>query len=162
VQPTTISNVVNYTVVISADNRENLLLPGMTATVDFVIEHKKDILMVPNAALRFQPTQRELSEAQDRMRSLKPSGPPDSLKIPMKPPVAPSGTTGEWKRLWYYDNDGKLVSVPVQVGITDGTNTEVLGDHFSIGMKVISGSESATKTSTAPRSRNGGPPPPML
>ncbi|MGA9364508.1 MAG: efflux RND transporter periplasmic adaptor subunit [Bacteroidota bacterium] len=161
VQPMTVSNVVNYTVVISAENRDNLLLPGMTATVDFVIEHKTDALMVSNAALRFQPTEKELAEAQKAMRFLRPPAPPDSLKISMQPPAAPSGTTSEWKVLWYYDNDSKLVAAPVQVGITDGTNTEILGNHFSVGMKVISGSESATNIRTPSRSPNSGPPPMM-
>jgi HlyD family secretion protein len=162
VQPTTISNVVNYTVMISAENRDNLLLPGMTATVDFVIEHKTDVLMVPNAALRFQPTEKELAEAQERMRPMKPPPPWDSIKMSMPPPAAPFGSTSEWKLLWYYDDDGKLVAAPVQVGITDGTNTEILGNHFSAGMKVISGSESATKGSTTSRPPNSGPPPPMM
>ncbi|MDP3580919.1 MAG: efflux RND transporter periplasmic adaptor subunit, partial [Ignavibacteria bacterium] len=44
----TLSNVVNYTVVISADNKEQYLLPGMTATVDFYINHRENVLLVPN------------------------------------------------------------------------------------------------------------------
>ncbi len=54
-QPQTISNVVNYTVIIQAENARGLLLPGMTATVDFVVAQVKNALLVPNAALRFQP-----------------------------------------------------------------------------------------------------------
>ncbi len=61
VQPTTASNVVNYTVVVSADNPGNLLLPGMTATVDFIVEKKTNVTLVPNAALRFEPTEKQLT-----------------------------------------------------------------------------------------------------
>ena len=68
-EPTTSSNVVNYTVVVSADNKDNLLLPGMTATVEFVIDHKTDVLVVANSALRFQPSDKDLAEAQKRMQS---------------------------------------------------------------------------------------------
>jgi len=49
------SNVVTYTVIISADNRDNSLLPGMTATVSVVTGKKENVLRIPNTALRFQP-----------------------------------------------------------------------------------------------------------
>ena len=54
--PTTTSNVVNYTVIISALNKDGSLLPGMTATLSFIEQKKSDILVVPNAALRFTPS----------------------------------------------------------------------------------------------------------
>jgi len=54
-QPETVQNVVTYTVIVEAGNNEGLLLPGMTATVDFVVERIEDALLVPNAALRFTP-----------------------------------------------------------------------------------------------------------
>ena len=44
------------TVVVNADNPDGLLLPGMTATLDFIVEQKEDVLMAPNAATRIQPT----------------------------------------------------------------------------------------------------------
>ncbi len=53
--PQTIQNVVTYDVVIQVDNRELRLKPGMTANVSIQIEHKEDILKVPNSALRFKP-----------------------------------------------------------------------------------------------------------
>jgi HlyD family secretion protein len=61
-QPETVQNVVNYTVVVEAANDEGLLLPGMTATVDFVVEEREDVLLIPNLALRFQPTEEMISE----------------------------------------------------------------------------------------------------
>jgi len=54
--PETVQNVVTYTVVVSADNPDLRLLPGMTANVQIVVEERKDSLKVPNAALRFQPS----------------------------------------------------------------------------------------------------------
>ena len=53
-----VSNVVNYIVVVNADNNDGLLLPGMTATIDFYVDQRTDVLMIPNAALRFQPSDR--------------------------------------------------------------------------------------------------------
>lgn len=66
-QPTTIQNVVNYTVVVSVTNEEGLLLPGMTTTVDFLIERAQDVLKVPNAALRFRPTTEMMAEFRKQM-----------------------------------------------------------------------------------------------
>lgn len=51
--PTTIQNVVNYTVVIDAENHDGYLLPGMTAIVDFIISQRSHVLQVPNSALSF-------------------------------------------------------------------------------------------------------------
>lgn len=53
--PTTVSNVVTYTVMVDAANPKGFLLPGMTATLDFIVAQVKDTLLVPNAALRFSP-----------------------------------------------------------------------------------------------------------
>ena len=161
-EPTTSSNVVNYTVVVSADNKDNLLLPGMTATVEFVVDHKTDVLVVANSALRFQPSDKDLAEAQKRMQTALPLPPPDSVGHTMRQSNPAGNVSIDWKRLWYLDKDGKLVAAPVQVGISDGANTEILGNHFLAGMKVINGSETEAKTEPASQSSNNGPPPPML
>ncbi len=54
-QPKIVQNVVNYTVVVDAANESERLLPGMTATVDFLIEQKKNVLLVPQSAVQFNP-----------------------------------------------------------------------------------------------------------
>lgn len=54
--PETTDNVVSYSVVIDVDNSEGALLPGMTAEVDFIVERKEDVFLVPNAALRYEPS----------------------------------------------------------------------------------------------------------
>jgi HlyD family secretion protein len=166
-EPTTTSNVVNYTVVISAENKDNLLLPGMTATVEFVVAHKSNILAVSNVALRFQPTEKELAAAQKRMQANMPVLPADSLRT--KPQAASPQNTNdnaEWKKIYFLDKDGNLTFAPILVGISDGTNTEIIGDHFSAGLKVITGTESATATAATSASKSkssaGGPPPPMM
>jgi HlyD family secretion protein len=163
-EPTTTSNVVNYTVVISADNKEGFLLPGMTATVEFIVARKTDILTVPNAALRFQPSENEIAEAQKRIQANMP--PPDSAKMKSQAgtPVPEVNQNAEWKRIWFLDNNGHLTFAPILTGISDGTNTEILGDRFSAGMKVISGTESTVKSSGSVKSKSntGGPPGPMM
>jgi len=54
--PKTTDKVVNYTVVVRAGNPDGVLLPGMTATVEFLVSEKRNILVVPNGALRFKPS----------------------------------------------------------------------------------------------------------
>ena len=54
--PETTDNVVNYYVIVKADNTDGSLLPGMTANVAFIKEHKESVLLVPSAALRYQPS----------------------------------------------------------------------------------------------------------
>ncbi len=54
-QPETVDNVVTYTVIVEAENESGLLLPGMTATVDFVVHDVEKTLLVPVAALHFNP-----------------------------------------------------------------------------------------------------------
>jgi len=54
--PIVTNNVVSYTVIVKVENHDGSLLPGMTCMVDFIVERSEDVLMVPNAALRFQPS----------------------------------------------------------------------------------------------------------
>ncbi len=61
--PQTIQNVVTYDVVIQVDNRDLKLKPGMTANVSIQIEHRENILKVPNSALRFRPISAKKEEA---------------------------------------------------------------------------------------------------
>lgn len=64
--PSTTNNVVNYYVIISAANRDGNLLPGMTATIAFVVERKADVLTVANGALRYTPTSLSSAEIAKR------------------------------------------------------------------------------------------------
>ena len=160
-KPTTASNVVNYTVVVSAANPDALLMPGMTTTVSFIIVHKTDVLLVANAALRFQPTDNARAEALQRvpMSGITPRD--TSAKDTPVEPTVPGAPAAEWKNLWYLDSTGNLATHMVQVGITDGTNTEILGDHFPVGAQVINGSEADGTTTTSSTSSGGMRPPVM-
>ncbi|UCH15022.1 MAG: efflux RND transporter periplasmic adaptor subunit [Bacteroidales bacterium] len=86
--PRMIQNVVNYIVVINTDNNYGLLLPGMTATVDFIIEQKKDVLMVAKSAVNFRPPKNMVDKFHKNMRK-KIEALPDSLKPQMQPPPPP-------------------------------------------------------------------------
>jgi HlyD family secretion protein len=62
-QSATTENVVNYTVVVTVENPKGTLLPGMTATVQFLTGSAENALIVPNAALRFRATPEMMAEA---------------------------------------------------------------------------------------------------
>jgi HlyD family secretion protein len=63
--PVISNNVVNYTVIINVENRSGALLPGMTCMVDFIVERVENVLVVPNAALRYQPASLNAQQISD-------------------------------------------------------------------------------------------------
>lgn len=77
--PNTVQNVVNYVVVVKADNSDRSLLPGMTATVDFYVDFRENVLLVPNVALRFQPTEAMMEEYRKNLEK-ELANLPDSIK----------------------------------------------------------------------------------
>lgn len=159
-QSTTQDNVVNYTVVVDVDNEDGLLLPGMTATVDFVVETATDVLRVPNAAIRFRPTEEMLAKLRERREErLAQSGTvPDSVRTG-GPGGSSRGTggfrTGDGQRpsnvafLYYIDDRGELAAVPVRTGISDGQVTEIKGRDIQAGMMVIAGVTNAVQTTSS-------------
>jgi HlyD family secretion protein len=68
-QSKTTENVVNYTVVVSVSNPGGRLLPGMTATLEFLTGSASDVLLVPNAALRFRPTDEMRAQVRERLQN---------------------------------------------------------------------------------------------
>lgn len=60
--PETVQNVVTYTVIVSAENQDLSLLPGMTANVELIISEIREALKIPNSALRFRPRNPEPTE----------------------------------------------------------------------------------------------------
>jgi len=64
--PTVTNNVVSFTVIIRVENQDGSLLPGMTCLVEFIVERNENVLMVSNAALRYQPT----SLSEDRIADM--------------------------------------------------------------------------------------------
>lgn len=104
-----LSNVVTYTVVASADNADLRLLPGMTATASIVVAERADALKTTNRALR--------------------------LRLHDGGPAAPEH--GDW--VWVLGDDGRPLAVPVQLGISDGNESEILGGDLAEGQRVITG-----------------------
>ena len=164
-----VQNVVNYTVVINADNKNNLLLPGMTATIDFYVEQKNNVLLIPNAAIRFQPTADMLTEYQKESKSGNSSkaGFPDSMRSRFRRTNGSNfgqnfgsgqnsfSANRSFGRVWYFDNSGKLKMAMAVLGLNDGKNTEIVRSrNLKDGMNVITGIQNSTETNSNIQSRN--------
>jgi HlyD family secretion protein len=171
-QPATEQNVVNYTVVINASNNEQLLLPGMTATVDFYIEQKENVLLMPGTAVRFKPTVEMMEAFQKNMEELM-KNMPDSAKNKMRMPSngggSPSGpmlfgpgsqggngSAPKVATLWFLDKEGKLRMSPAVTGATDGKMTEIVhAMGIEEGTKIIVAAKGTPMGNNFPRMNFG-------
>ncbi len=146
--PTVVQNVVTYAAVVRIDNKDLLLKPGMTANVQFLVSRKEDVLTIPNMALRFRLPD-EQSEAQDLLRREKSrTAPTLGAKRTSRSGISGGGAVraGRTVRI-YVVRDTKVHPVEVQLGITDGSRTEVLNDELreTDGVIIALGSGSAAQ-----------------
>jgi HlyD family secretion protein len=133
---TTLQNVVTYDAVVRVENDELKLRPGMTASATFTVEDRRDVLLVPNAALRFtpgDPALAALAPASKTGKSRKQDADADA------PEAAPTRTV--WQLV-----DGQPKPVQIQIGISDGTNTEVVAGELVEGAQIIIGSTGGPAT----------------
>jgi HlyD family secretion protein len=144
-QPETIQNVVNYTVVVDVSNDEGLLLPGMTATADFIVLDHRNALLVPNSALSFQPPLPEVPAANGRTNGRAPQGGTfDGEETP-----------GGMARVFRLAEDGRPRPAFFSAGQSDGVRTEVIGEtELKEGIKVITGVTNPKKTKKLSVGRN--------
>jgi len=132
---TTTDSVVTYTTVLKVDNSSLILRPGMTATATITTRKVDNALLVPNAALRFDPPRTKTAAAKpggsSLLSSLLPHPPPQEAKAN----EAASDTNRE-QRVWLL-RDQHLSAVSLTVGETDGKSTEVTGGALEPGMDVV-------------------------
>lgn len=175
-QSTTLENVVNYTAVVGVRNDSGRLLPGMTASVEFLVQSASDVLRVPNAALRLRPTDAMIAQVEmptmggargegqgqgrgaEGGRRMVAGGEGGGAAFAGGPAGAGRRGGGNVAMLWTTDNSGKLRIIPVRTGITDGTVTAIEGEGITEGMQVIAGVNQATgaTATTNPFQGSGG------
>ena len=144
--PTTVQNVVTYDVVINVDNPEQILLPGMTAYVSIAVAERKDVLLAPNAALRFKP-----ANAGNQKRAGGHPGGAANGGIPKSAQDAFSAKV-------YVLEQGELVPVSVSLGITDNRNTEIVAGELKAGDQLVVGDAQAADKSKNSSSSGSRPP----
>ncbi len=131
---TTTDNVVSYATVLTLDNADLSLRPGMTATAEILVDRRESVWLVPNAALRFTPPRQASTTSTSLIGSLMP-----------RPPRAPKqvrevSRDGDTRQLWIL-REGRPEAVEVRVGATNGRQTEVSGDTLAAGTAVITGTQ---------------------
>jgi HlyD family secretion protein len=157
-QPVVEQNVVSYVTVIDVPNPDLKLKPGMTAAVTIETGRADDVITVPNAALRFRPTEEAFAALGQK-----------APEPPQRPqgPSARGPQTGSQHRggqradrgtprgsVWVLA-ENTLKRVPVEVGISDGTQTAVESDDLRPGARVVTGL--STPTATTPAAPAGSP-----
>jgi HlyD family secretion protein len=133
--PINVQNVVTYNVVVSVNNQDLRLKPGMTANVSIVVAQRDAVLKVPNAALRFTPP---TAGQADRSTS---SGTPSKGKGVEQAAGVGRGATALSRTIWKQGASGELESMQVQTGISDGLATEIVSEGLSEGALVVVGIE---------------------
>jgi HlyD family secretion protein len=150
--PQTQQNVVTYDAVIDVKNPDLKLRPGMTANVTVVYADRQDVLRVPNAALRFRPTPDLLAQ----MRRPAGGGSGRSggwsgraaAATPDRPATRSAATPGSGRTVWVLR--GPLPEpVQVQVGVSDGTLTEISSGAFGASDRVVTGVETDARPAAA-------------
>jgi len=124
--PQTVQNVVTYDVVISVDNSDLILKPGMTAATRIIVDQRSDVLRVPSQALRYAPAgvQRGTNSRTN---------------------------AGDQERVWVLRDD-KPVRVLVTTGLDDDTYTEIVKGDLKEGDQVIT-TEQRDAKAAVPRPR---------
>jgi HlyD family secretion protein len=164
-QPVVEQNVVSYITMIEVPNADLKLKPGMTAAVTIETGRAEDAIKVPNAALRFRPTAEAFQALgqkppEPRQRAQGEFARGTQAGTNARGPQA--GTDGQGQRrdrdagngqrnaVWVLA-DNNLKRVPVQVGITDGTQTVVMNSDLTAGTRVVTGvTTPSTPTAAAP------------
>jgi HlyD family secretion protein len=159
--PQSVQNVVTYSVILSINNKDMKLRPGMTATITFTVDQREDVLKIPNAALRYTPAGQTRPDPGKAATS---SNRPDDTKMVSTGSSAPSGEDliplapgQKWdparkiqfaaaKKLlphpgfvWVLDEQKQPVMRKVVLGITDGASTEVVSGDVKPGEAIIVG-----------------------
>lgn len=128
---TNVSNVITYVAVVNFDNADGRLLPGMTANVRVVTEQRDNVLKAPNAALRVRIAGVEPAapsapaDAAAPAQAQRPAGPPGASGAGVAA-GAPGRGGAQRGRLYLLDERGQPVAWNVGVGVSDGTQTEIL------------------------------------
>ena len=135
-------NVVTYTVEIITDNRSGRLLPYLSANVQFELNRRSDVLLVPIAALQWKPS-REQVAVQFRETSAAnaaSNGNSGDTRSNLSKTDWARGDTAQRGILWIPDGE-QVRPLQVRLGLTDGGMTEVEGEHLAEGLEIVTGQQ---------------------
>jgi HlyD family secretion protein len=130
----TVEGVVTYKTVLKVDNSSLALRPGMTATAVITVNKRDNVVLVPNAALRFAPSTKGSSNASRGSGLL-------GMLLPRPPGMNDNkteepDTKSKEQRVWIVRN-GQLAAIPFTKGLSDGIHTEVASGQIEGGMELV-------------------------
>ena len=135
-----VDGVITYETVLEVDNTELSLRPGMTATAEITVKQIDEALLVPNAALRFNPVAQESKKSSSSkgglLSQLMPR--PPRLEKAQKENMEAKGR----QQVWVLE-DGFPVAIPVSTGISNGIMTEITQGNFEAGTALLVGTKKA-------------------
>ncbi len=136
---TTTQNVVTYPVIVAAANPDLKLLPGMTASISFQIQEKKNVLKIPNSALRFYPMEQHVRK-EDRkiLEGASLADENDNETLLSASEKSEAARSRNRRHVWVFDGD-YLKAVEVIIGISDSKYTEVVSGELKEDMKLVTG-----------------------
>jgi HlyD family secretion protein len=130
--PETVDGVVTYGTLLSLDNADLSLRPGMTATAEILVREERDAVLVPNAALRFTPPKTDSGNGgRGLVGMLLPRRPASARRTPEA-----DRHTAKGAKVWVL-RDGEPAAVDVRTGATDGVSTQVLDGSLAPGTEVL-------------------------
>ncbi|SFR83077.1 efflux RND transporter periplasmic adaptor subunit [Sphingomonas jatrophae] len=147
----TTGTVVAYTARLTVANPDLLLRPGMTATADIVTTEKNNVLLVPNAALRFNPNSGGGAASRGAGGALM-MGPRRGARPAREVAIG----RGSKQEIYVLGADGAPKPVEVTVGDSDGSQTEVSGPALRPGMRVITARRASDQSGGGARGGGGG------
>lgn len=134
-QPVKINNVVNYQVVVDVNNEQGLLLPGMTANLEFLLDAATNVLLINNSALRFRPNEAMLQDIKPILEVKSKRLLPDSLKQKFREDLLNQEdyTPANFKKnlpshingFFFTNETGQLDFKFIEIGITSGLESEI-------------------------------------
>lgn len=139
------NGVVTYEALLSVDNSDLSLRPGMTATAAITTANREGAIMVPYAALRFQPP---VPAGGEEANTSQRRGPPGLMGMMMPRFNRNRGSRqavlqpGERGRVWVLES-GQPRPIPVEIGLLDGEMAEVISDDVTKGTEIIIGLQAA-------------------
>jgi HlyD family secretion protein len=143
---TTTQNVVTYPVVVAAANPDLKLLPGMTASLSFQVDHREKVIKIPNAALRFYPSPHQVrpedqavleGTAQPKRENQDEAKQSDNSLSAME--RAQLRKERNRRHVWVADGDFLLRAIEVTTGLSDSQFTEMLTGELTAGDELVTG-----------------------
>jgi HlyD family secretion protein len=130
-------NVVTYTVEIVTDNRSGRLLPYLSANVQFELNRRSGVLLVPTAALRWEPSRKQVAaQFQETLAA-------NTAQKGISDAARPAVSKTERGILWIPDGQ-QVRPLRVRLGLTDGGMTEVEGELLADGLEIVIGQQGQT------------------